>query len=414
MDVEIKKIKFDDQAREAAARLLESFWVLRDREPELYAMIREREAALRAYFLDKCGYRLIVHRGFARLEKIPATPEPWMGIQAFKSPRDYALLCCLLAFLEERDVDEQFLLTDLCEDLKQRYPRAEDASADPEGAAGPIAWERWGHRMALVRVLRYAIERGLLAEVDGDSSAFGLKEETEALFETPLVSRYFMISFPKDLFRFNTLEEILAGGEIEADDPASAAPQRGAARRHRVYRSLLLSPVLYAHETPPEDFLYLRNTRNRLREDFEAHTPYRLELYKNAALLTVADRKSWHTGFPDQRAIADIVLLFAAVVRDARRDSLHEPREDGALPFSEAGFDKLVQRCRRETGHGWSKEFRDMADDKLTETLLAELIDWKMARREAETGLILLEPLLGRLTGRYPREFVRAAEEEPT
>nr|WP_242975787.1 TIGR02678 family protein [Desulfosporosinus sp. FKB] len=29
--------------------------------------------------MDKLGYHLIVHRHFVKLEKIPASPEVWMG-----------------------------------------------------------------------------------------------------------------------------------------------------------------------------------------------------------------------------------------------------------------------------------------------------------------------------------------------
>jgi len=147
---------FDHQAREAAEHLLEQFWILRDEEPEKYQAVREREQVLRTYFLDKPGFRLVLHRYFAKLEKIPAEPESWMGIQDFQQARDYAVLCCLLAYLEGKAVDEQFLLSELCEELRTFYP-GEDT----------LDWTHYEHRKSLVRVLRKAAELGIVKVVDG-------------------------------------------------------------------------------------------------------------------------------------------------------------------------------------------------------------------------------------------------------
>lgn len=85
-----EKKGFDDVAKEGLIALLENFWILREQDPETYQIIRDRENALKDYVLDKLGYPLIVHGHFAKLEKIPAQPEAWMGIEIFQQPRDYA------------------------------------------------------------------------------------------------------------------------------------------------------------------------------------------------------------------------------------------------------------------------------------------------------------------------------------
>ena len=85
-------------------------------------MIREREKVLRRYISEKFGLRLIVHQYFIKLEKIPVEPESWMGIQSFSGPMDYAIFCCALSFLEGKAVDEQFLFSDLCQEIQADYP----------------------------------------------------------------------------------------------------------------------------------------------------------------------------------------------------------------------------------------------------------------------------------------------------
>ena len=113
---------FDEKAQTALRILLEKFWVLRLQEPEIYQLIREREKVLKRYIDEKFGFDLIVHQHFIKLEKIPVETKSWMGIQDFQEPRDYAIFCCALAFTENRSVDEQFLLSDICEDIKDMYP----------------------------------------------------------------------------------------------------------------------------------------------------------------------------------------------------------------------------------------------------------------------------------------------------
>lgn len=384
--------KFDDEDREAALQLLENYWIIRDKTPEVYQLIRRREQALRSYFADKCGFQLIVNRQFIKLEKIPAKPAGWMGFTALQQPRDYALLCCLLAFLEEKNIDEQFLLSDLCESLLAIYPQDEQ-TGEPK-----ISWESYECRKSLVRVLTMACEYRFVTRVDGDIAGFMNNADSETLFEVPLMSRYLLRSYPKDLCQYSTLEELLAS-EYADDNELT-----GRVRKHRVYRELYLTPGYERCEAKEDDFLYLRNMRNRLREDLEDHSLFKFELYKDVAMLTVpGDRRFQLTAFPDRSGISGVMLHFAAVVRNYRPADMSVTGQE--LTFTPVEFDRLVAKCRKSTGSGWTKEYRDMTLPRLTKELLAALVDWKMARLNPELGLIVLSPLLGRTIGVYPSDY---------
>src|SRR5690625_4948539 len=134
-----------------------------------------------------------------------------------------------------------------------------------------------------------------------------MNEDQEVLYETTIYARYFMRSYPKDLSEFSTVEDILVSEweRHEADE-----------RRKRVYRKLIFSPVVYRENEEDPDFAYIRNYRNRLREDFEEHTLFRLELFKNNALLVSEERKQELTLSPDQKAIMDVALHFASYIRE--------------------------------------------------------------------------------------------------
>src|SRR5690625_3491588 len=139
---------FDEKAQEALQLLLEKFWILRLEEPELYQLVREREQVIRRYVDEKFGFNLFVHQYFIKLEKIPVIPKHWMGIQAFQDQRDYAIFCCALAYTENYAVDEQFLLSDICEEIKDMYP-----------GEIPLDWTNYNHRRSLVRVIQQMEKR---------------------------------------------------------------------------------------------------------------------------------------------------------------------------------------------------------------------------------------------------------------
>ncbi len=386
---------FDEKAREALSLLFERFWVLRDHDPEGYQLIREREKVLTRYIEDKFGFRLIVHRYFIKMEKTPVEPKPWMGISSFQKPMDYAILCCALAFLEEKAVDEQFLLSTICEDIQGMYP----------GELG-IDWTNYEHRKSLVRVIRFLTDYHLLETIDGETDRFALDEEQEVLYEVTVYSRYFMRSYPKDLFQYESVENIL---QAEWDQ------QRDGERRKRVYRQLMFSPVVYRKGNDDPDFYYIRNMQRRLRDDLESHTPFRLEIFKNAAMLTIPENKSVFTLFPGQRAIHDLVLQLAKVLREKRKT--HPPNEMGEIHLTPGEFHDRVRELKTRFSHGWSKQYREATEEAIADELIAVMAEWEMLHTEGDTGMIVIRPLAGRVTGDYPSDYYdkwQEAEQDDT
>ena len=75
------------------------------------------------------------------MEKIPVVPEGFMGIRDLSSKEEYAYLCMLLMFLEDKDAQEQFILSQLTEYLAANMP-------------GELSdWTLYTNRRKLIRVL---------------------------------------------------------------------------------------------------------------------------------------------------------------------------------------------------------------------------------------------------------------------
>ncbi|MFT9487415.1 MAG: DUF2398 family protein [Tepidibacillus sp.] len=206
--------------------------------------------------------------------------------------------------------------------------------------------------------------------------------------EVPLVSRYFMCSYPKDLFQFESIDEILKVEWMKEEE------NTGATRRHRIYRKLFLSPVMYSEGVQDPDFLYLRNYRNRLREDIEKHTPFQFKLYKNTAMITLPERRARFTLFPDNKGIMDIALQFASIVREQQRMEDIPYQWNGTLLLTLLDFERWVGLCKEQFGYGWSKEHREATVKDTASELFRLLKDWKLARKEQDTGAVILYPAL--------------------
>lgn len=389
-----------EELRQAAQILMENRWVTRKDMPEEYLLIRRLERPLRHFFRDRCGWPLLVTAQFYKLEKIPAQAQSFMGLAPMQSREDYVLLACVLAFLEEYETGGQFLLGELAEALLSYYP--EDAFTSK------LNWEDYRWRKALIRVLKFLAEEKIINIVDDESEGFvsaGLKDGVmggEALYEVTSLSRYFLRSFPKELQYYSSLQELAeADFFTENTEEAQAARQR----RQRLYRSLLLTPVLYKGEDPL-DFLYLRNRRERFINDLSDYLGLHYELYQNAALAVSHEQNTWFRDvFPAKfRGLHDIMLHLSHYLRQL-------PKETLAHPFSQEEWLEHLAALAEATRSGWTKEYREMKQERLSRELLAEMQAWGMARVGADGSVTLLSAAF-RHEGAYPKKYGKKEAEE--
>lgn len=376
-------LDFDDKAIQAMDLLFNHYWILRTEQPEWYQLVREREKVLRRYINEKFGLRLIVHQHFIKLEKIPVEPERWMGIQHFQEPMDYAIFCCALSFLEGKSVDEQFLLSDLCHDIQADYP------GDIE-----LDWTLYIHRKSLIRAVKILMDFQLIRQIDGDINRFDHNDEQEVLYEATIYSRYFMRSYPDDFVNYKHWEELLKEDwKVNQEDE----------RRKRVYRKLFFSPGLHRQDQNDPDFAYIRNFRNRLAEDIEGHSDYKLHVYKNTAFLSVEQPRQYQVVYPNAKASSDIILQLSKHLHDHLDHFI--PKENGEIIMTEGEMNTVIEALWQQYGQGWTKYFREKSTNAIRTELIEAMKDWMMVEVDEESMLIKIKPLLGVLTGSYPADF---------
>lgn len=374
---------FDEKAIQGMDLLFHHYWILRAEHPEWYQLIREREKILRRYISEKFGLRLIVHQHFIKLEKIPAEPEMWMGIQEFQEAMDYAIFCCALSFLEGKAVEEQFLLSELCQEIQNDYP-----------GDFPLDWTLFTHRKSLIRAMKVLMDFQLIHAIEGNISRFDHNEEQEVLYEATIYSRYFMRTYPEDFSSYECWEELLQEDwKFNQEDE----------RRKRVYRKLFFSPGLHRKDQQDADFLYIRNFRNRLAEDIEKHSDYKLHVYKNTAFLSIAEPRQYQQLFPNTKASTDILLQLSWAIH--KQPEQFVPNEKGEIILTEGEFEQVIDSLYKSYHTGWSKYFREKSVQAIRIELVQAMKQWMMADTDEETSFIHIKPLFGAAAGQYPANF---------
>ena len=80
--------------------------------------------------------------------------------------------------------------------------------------------------------------------------------------------------------------------------------------------------------------------------------------------------------------------------------------------MSRAAFDTLVMELKKDSGHGWSKEYREMQGSNLADRLMDYMESFKLLRSIYNGREIEIMPLAGKLIGEYPQEYGQENEEK--
>lgn len=367
--------------------LLNQRWVLKSEDKTLYYKIRDSLGEIRRFATEKMGCQLIENSLLVKLEKIPAIPENGMGIEEFSSKEEYAFLCILLMFLEDKDEEEQFILSQLTEYIAGNMP---EQSVD---------WTLYTNRRRLVKVMRYAVTQGILNITDGSDDVFMDEQSGEVLYENTGTSRYFMRNFSRDIMDFGRPEDFQESEWYEMDE------NRGIVRRHRVYKRLLLSVGMYKESGSEEDFDYLKNYGRRLAEDIEQNFDCQVHIHKGSAYLLMGEDCHMGGEFPGNNAISDILLLCCGKIRQKAETGEWNIRNDETILVNSIDFAHMLKEVKTEYGSGFTKSYREMPEGEFVEEVLEKLERWTFIKRLHKEHQVVVYPSAGKMTGHYPDDY---------
>lgn len=371
--------------------LLEQFWICKDQDKDAFYRIKRDIPSFQRFIREQLGWKLIHTENLLKLEKRPAHAESFMGITAFTDIRDYCILCAVLMYLEDKEDQERFLLSELIDHVETQLK-----------AYMPIDWTSFTQRKSLVRVLQYMENLRMLRVYEGSSEAFGMEAGQEVLYENTGYSRYFASNFATDISGYSSWRD------FEKAEFEELQEDRGAARINRVYRQLAVCPSFYWESSDDPDALYLKNQRQWIARYLNENLGGSLDIYKNTACLTLEEGDCWGTVHPRDAMLPEAVLLLCGKIREGVERGTLRKRDDETVLLTAREFSDMVFACRERWGEAWSKEYREMEDARLLETILEYMKSWMLIREEPD-GIRIL-PAAGRTAGFYPADFEGGTE----
>ena len=364
--------------------LLNNYWIVKETDKENYYAVKHEinDKNTKRFIQEMLGWKIIHSEHVIKLEKIPSHAEPFMGIQEFTEIRDYCLLCAVLLYLEDKEENNQFLLSDLIRYIETVISKYIE-----------VDWTSFSQRKSLVRVLQYVENKGLLKTYEGDSSVYSREQSSEVLYENTGLSRYFATNFPMDITNtkhwMDFEKQVI---DIEND--------RGEVRTNRVFRQLVVCPSMYWENANDSDAFYLKNKKAYVSTNIEKIMGGTLEMSKNNASVVFVDLQGVGDIHPKNSMLSEIILLVTHEIYEMAQDKRKlSVNDNDTINMPTSKFNGILLNQKRKYQELWSKEYREISDEKYL-LLVKEYMKKGLMIKEEENQIIIY-PSLAITSGKY-------------
>lgn len=366
--------------------LLGKRWILKSRDRELYYQAKDELETVKKFLMEKLGYQVIVNPYLVKVEKMPAKAENWMGILEFTQKIEYIFLCMILMFLEEKEAEEQFVLSELTEYIQGQYREEQ------------IDWTIYSYRRHLIKVMKFCVNCGILNINDGSEESFAKDDTSEVLYENTGVSRYFMKTFTRDIMEYTR------PGDFEQQEWIDVNEDRGIVRRQRVYRRLLMTMGMYKNAETEEDFAYVRNYRNMLQGEFSEMLDCELHVHRSSAFLVLGEDCRMGRCFPEGHTLSDVVLLVHGILGEWIADGKIEPGVEEQIRLPKEQFRAILEHCKNRYGSGFIKTYREMTTGEFCDQVHAYMMELGLIQNMQDD--VQISTAAGKIVGEYPKDFL--------
>ena len=374
-------------------KLLENYWFVKDMNQESYNLVKQDLTdEIQDFIKNKLGYKLIVNPYLIKMEKIPGKPQEFMGIQEFDTKLEYVFLCLILIYLEERTRGEQFILSGLIDYIQNLV-----AEVDINDIK--IDFTIYSQRKSMVKVLKFIKEMGFIKLYDGDENKFAENIENDVLYEVTGISKYFMRNFSSNITDCNLYTDIYEKEQLGLEQ------DKGKERRQRVYRRLFTENVVYKENENDQDYNYIRNYRNAINQDVDKMLESTLEVHKNGAYILLVENKNFKHTFRTNNGISDVILFVNRVIKEKINSKEYQKDINDLVMISEIQLTKLVREVKTRFSKGFSKEYREMEEDKLVLDIVEYMKQFDMIRENKDTKEYIIMPIISKIIGKYPKDF---------
>lgn len=390
------KARLKEDVQQAAIALLNRHWITKTKDPALFILVKDHYESLRDWFHDRAGFSLLLTRHFAKLEKIPGSFQPWMGMGSFYSSRDYALFTYGLWYMEGCGDAEQFLLSEMVDAIRDHLLSL-DVTMD---------WTLYEHRLSMARALKKLRELDVLVSVEGEETDWAREGGySNVLYEASPLARYILRRFPKELMAYSTMEDLIApqAAAIATED-GSAMEAAGAVqiRRHKIFRRLMQEPAVYDWQWTEDERRYVLSQRSWIIEQMRGMLRLEGRRFREGILFTWSELSGEMDLFPTLAGQTDLLMLFAGELRRViqAEPTFYERDDHGNYRLTRAEFEGVLIRLKQYHGDYWNKEHRGKTSGALADELIKHMEDWNLGRHQG-AYMVMIYPALARWNGNY-------------
>ena len=327
------------------------------------------------------GCDIICNNKLIKLEKNPLWLDNVYGIPEFDRKLDYVLFLVLIIYLEDKGLDEQFILSNFTDYVS-------NCLANIDGVNKPD-WTNFKDRKSMVDVLKYATSIGIIRLRDGNDANFAENANTEALYENTTLSHYVVRNFKFDVFSCNSARDFI-DKELETLDSRDY-------KRIVTYRSLFLYPHVYFPDLNTESLIYLKNMRNNVANDVETYVGGELIFVKNMAFVSMIDKQN--NVFPNMnQSITDIIILISHYLREYIVDN--NLNSNSTIKMDD--FKIIVEKVYKENSKYFSKKYRDLTKENFFKTMINQIVSYKILN--VMDSEILVYPITTMYDGIYDND----------
>ena len=122
------------------------------------------------------------------------------------------------------------------------------------------------------------------------------------------------------------------------------------------------------------------------------------------------DKEPLFGSVPEENTLSDIVLLCNGLLRREIEEGRIAVPADERIRVPKEQFRNLVENCKTEYGKGFSKQYREMSTGEFCRMVRAHMI--QMEWIEEQGDYIWIRPVMGKITGRYPKDFKTGGSNE--
>ena len=367
--------------------LLSRRWITVEKNKELFYKVHDEYLEYEDFLKDKLGYGTIVQNNFIKLDKYGVPPKIYMGITEFKSKMSYVFLCLILAFLENFDEEEQFILSELAEFITITFKEEN------------IDWINRSDRSALVEALKFCVKEGIIRKNDGSEENYTNDSSAQVLYENTGLSKFVMRIFNQDISNLNSINDFENVGSISENLNGETF------LRHQVYRKLLMDIGVFNIPENEEEFKYIKRHKESIQDNFSKYFDANLHLHKNVAFLILGENSNFGRCFPNDTANrkitieCNIALLINSYIRKGIKEKKIAVDFKDNIVLKKEQFNELIIEVRKKYNVAFTKDFRTISDDKFIANIIEYLKNLEMIVEDNEN--YIFNSIVGKIIGEY-------------